>query len=214
MSGPWQSQLLGSKITCLAQDDRLKAHYQIDANTEMAEEYDARTGLLLLRCVFFFVKPMFTMQSKCLQVNLIIACHPTINKNQKSLPKGRPCARLLTSLSALSRYSIQRNSMMKFHKIFKIYLLCNFILNLEEIILLLILLLFRKWRRKSALGGAPKTWDYEIGEDALKSYSTNEVTGAALDLFENSSNPVCVARSTKGSYLDRFLAASRYAKTA
>ena len=38
----------------------------------------------------------------------------TINKNEKSLLRGRRCASLLTSLFVLSR-CIQRNSMMKFH---------------------------------------------------------------------------------------------------
>ena len=41
-SGAWQEQLMNAKITCLNQDNKLKAHFQIDASTEMAEEYDAR----------------------------------------------------------------------------------------------------------------------------------------------------------------------------
>ncbi|XP_075242653.1 protein DPCD-like isoform X2 [Convolutriloba macropyga] len=103
----WEEQLLNAKITCLNQDGRIKAHFQLDQNTEMAEEYDTRNGQLLLR----------------------------------------------------------------------------------------------KWRRKSTLGGAPKAWDYEIGEDALKSVSSSELPGGnTLDLYESNSNPICVARNTKDNF--------------
>ena len=105
----WPEKLLNCKITCLNQDYKLKAHYQLDASTEMAEEYDVRNGLLLVR----------------------------------------------------------------------------------------------KWRRKTTLGGAPRTWDFEVGEDALSSSAaaaTNELTGASIGIFESCESPICVARSTKGSF--------------
>ena len=105
----WQQKVLNCKITCLTQDYKLKAHYQLDASTEMAEEYDVRNGLLLVR----------------------------------------------------------------------------------------------KWRRKSTLGAAPRTWDFEIGEDALNSSmaASDEMTGASIGIFESSANPICVARSTKGLFI-------------
>ena len=42
-------------------------------------------------------------------------------------------------------------------------------------------------------------WDYEIGEDALKSVASADLPGGnSLDLYESNSNPICVARNTKG----------------